>query len=179
MRAFTMAVLSAGCMLIGACAHAPKTQAQRNELYQRAEQTVAQMEQTDPSLRPMLQSAAGYVVFPSVGQGGLVVGGASGEGVIFEHGRPSGVAQLTMGEAGAVVGGESYKELVVVRNRDQLNNIRSGNFKFGAEAKAVALQAGAAATTEFDPHGVAVFVASQSGAMLSAALTGQEIRQVF
>ena len=73
------------------------------------------MEMKDPSLRPILNQAAGYIVFPSVGEGGLIVGGASGNGVIYRHGQRAGLAKLTQAEVGAVAGGQSYSELVIVQ----------------------------------------------------------------
>jgi hypothetical protein len=61
----------------------------------RAEQTIATYRRTDPGLDHFFNHSAGYAVFPSVGKGGLVVGGAYGDGVLFEGGRPVGTVSLS------------------------------------------------------------------------------------
>ena len=49
---------------------------------------------------------------------------------------------------------------------------KSGKLKFGANASAVALKSGVAATTKFD-DGVAVFVRPTAGLMVEASVGGQ------
>jgi lipid-binding SYLF domain-containing protein len=164
------------CIVVAACASGPKTVAERDALTQRADQVLATMTATDPSLRPLLDTAAGYVIFPDVKQGGFVVGGASGRGVLYERGVPVGFADLSQASVGAQVGGQTYAELVVLRDQFALDRIRSGNFKLGAQASATALTAGAATATRFGESGMAVFVKPWGGAMLNVSLTGQTIR---
>src|SRR5689334_12068665 len=66
------------------------------KLTREAEETVARFKQTDPGLAKFFKSSAGYAVFPTVGKGGLGVGGAHGDGVLFDaSGRPRGKASVT------------------------------------------------------------------------------------
>jgi lipid-binding SYLF domain-containing protein len=164
------------CLVVAACASAPKTTAQRSELKDDADQALAMMIAADPSLRPVLDSAAGYVIFPEVKQGGFVVGGASGKGVLYERGRFVGYAELSQASVGAQVGGQKYAELVVARDRFALDRLKSGSFKVGGQAQAVAITAGAGTATRFGDNGVAVLVKPRGGAMLNVSLTGQTIK---
>jgi lipid-binding SYLF domain-containing protein len=169
-------LFAVGTMTTAGCAHAPKTAAERSVLRSDAQNTVATMTAQDPSLRPLMDRAAGYVVFPKVTEGGLVAGGAGGRGVVYENGQPVGFAELSAASLGAEAGAQQYAELIVVRDPDTLARLKTGKFDFGAEASAVALHSGAASESEFGERGVSVFVQPERGAMFNLSLTGQRIR---
>ena len=68
--------------------------ARDDELIGDAQRTVAKYRRADPGLDEFIQRSSGYAVFPGVGKGGYVVGGAHGTGVLFEHGVPTGKVTL-------------------------------------------------------------------------------------
>ncbi|MDB4967813.1 MAG: hypothetical protein JWN44_3502 [Myxococcales bacterium] len=168
------------CMVLGAfvagCASTPRSEGKRSQLEIDAAQARQAMLAKDPALRSLLDRAAGYIVFPAIKQGGFVVGGAGGEGVVYEHGRPAGFASLSQGSFGAQVGGQKFAELIVVRDKFTLDKIRAGSFDVGAQSSAVILKAGAAAATHFAENGVAIVVDPIGGAMLNVSITGQKIK---
>jgi len=47
-------------------------------------QAIAEFKKADPSLQRFFNAAHAYAVFPSVGKGGLWIGGAYGDGVVFK-----------------------------------------------------------------------------------------------
>jgi lipid-binding SYLF domain-containing protein len=163
-------------VLVAGCATVPKTEAKRSQLETDALQAKAEMVARDPGIGPLLDQAAGYLVFPEVKQGGFVVGGASGRGVVFEHGRAAGFAELSQASIGAQIGGQKYAEMVIVRDRWTLDKIKAGSFDVGGHASATILRAGAGSATRFGETGVAVVVNPIGGAMLNLSLTGQQIR---
>jgi lipid-binding SYLF domain-containing protein len=165
--AFSVFVLS--------CAGTPKNTAQRNALKSDAHETIATMTADDPSLRPLLDRAAGYVVFPVVKQGGFVVGGSSGRGVVFERGQPIGFAELSQASVGAQIGGQKFSEIVVLEDQNALDRVKQSKMAVGGQASAVAIRAGAASSARFD-SGTAVFVKPIGGAMINVSLTGQQIK---
>ena len=177
MRAAMGLVVTMGLFIFG-CAHTPTQPGARADLVREANRTVARMEAQDPSLRPVLDSSAGYVVFPKVGQGGFLIGGGAGSGVLFEHGQPIHFAQLTNVQAGALIGGQRIAQIVVFRDPRALNELRNGRFNFGAQASAVMLRSGAAANANFE-KGTAVFVEPVRGAMANASVGGERIRLVL
>jgi lipid-binding SYLF domain-containing protein len=168
-------LLTLGCLVLG-CASAPKTTEQRSALNTEADQTINLMVAADPSLRPLLDQAAGYVVFPDVKQGGFVVGGAGGKGVLYERGRPVGFAELSQASVGAQVGGQKYAELIILRDQAALDRMKASNFDFGGQASAVAIKSGAGSSATFGESGAAVFIKPKGGAMLNVSVTGQKIR---
>ena len=170
-----------GCLvLIGGltagCASVPKSTAKRNALDAQAQETLQEMTANDASLQPLLDQAAAYVVFPSIAQGGFIVGGAGGNGVVYEGGRVVGYAQLSQAAIGALAGGQKYGELIIFRDKWAFDKARSSSFDVGGQASAVIIRAGAATETSFNEKGLAVFIHPIGGAMVNASLTGQTIK---
>jgi lipid-binding SYLF domain-containing protein len=158
--------------LIG-CSTAPKTEEGKIDLEARAADSVRQAEAADPTLHEVLAGAAGHAVFPNVGKGGLVAGGAYGKGVLYEKGEVVGYCDLTQGSIGLQAGGQAYTEIIAFSTREALDRFRSGNFAFGAQATAVALHSGAGRNAKYS-DGVAVFTANERGLMAEAAIGGQK-----
>src|SRR5687768_7700087 len=55
-----------------------------DNLEKESQEAVANFLQKDSTLKPFLDNAAGHAIFPNVGKGGLIVGGAHGEGLVYE-----------------------------------------------------------------------------------------------
>ena len=157
------------------CAHSPTQPGARADLRNEAHQTLAEMQRRDPTLRPLIDNAVGYIVFPKIGQGGFLVGGGSGAGVLFEKSGATHFAELKQLEAGALAGGQRYAEVVVVNDQKALDDLRDGRYDFGAKASATIVRTGTAAQATFD-KGTAVFVMPIHGAMVNASVGGQKIR---
>lgn len=154
------------------CSTTPRTEAERTSLDQESRAAYARMVEKDPSLRDFIGRSYGYVIFPSVGKGGLGVGGSYGRGIVYEQGRPVGYADMTQGTIGLQIGGQSFSQIIAFQTPNRLNDFRSGNFTFAANASAVAIKAGAASATDFK-DGTAVFTDSEAGLMAEAAVGGQ------
>ena len=54
------------------------------DLEKESQEAVTHFLQKDSTLKGFMDNAAGHAVFPNVGKGGLVVGGAHGDGVVYE-----------------------------------------------------------------------------------------------
>jgi len=165
-----------GSMLVAGCATAPRSRSARVELQDRAAGTVEAILEKDPSVQPLLDNSAGYIVFPEVAEGGFIVGGGGAQGVIYQGGQPIAFAQLSRISFGAEVGGQKYAELIVVRDQFMLDKIKSGSVNIGGEASAVIIHAGAATEARWGENGVAVVVDPLGGAMLNLSVAGQQIK---
>ena len=159
---------------LAACATAPSTTEARDNLKSRALATVQEMTARDPGLQDLLDHSAGYAVFPDIGKAGVVVGGAYGRGVLFEHGGSSGYVSLTEGSIGAQLGGQTISELIVFHDRFEVDHLKAGSFQLGADASAVAITTGAAAAARFT-DGVAVFALPRGGLMAEISVSGQKL----
>ena len=136
----------------------------------------------------------GYAVFPSIGKGGLIVGGAHGTGRVYQSGQYVGDTAMTQVSVGLQVGGEAYSQIIFFDDKRSFDEFTSGNFEFDAGASAVAIKAAASssagttgATAETSGQngdatthaggfykGVAVFTIIKGGAMAAAAVAGQK-----
>jgi lipid-binding SYLF domain-containing protein len=159
---------------VAACAGAPKTPSERISLEERARVTLSEMQRRDPSLRGILMDAQAYVVFPEIGKGGAIVGGAYGRGVMYERGQPTGSVSLAQASIGAQLGGQTFAELIVIRDFNTVRKIKAGKFDVGADASIVALTAGAAGSTSLDAD-TTVFVMPRGGLMVDLSVAGQRL----
>jgi len=135
----------------------------------------------------------GYAVFPGIGKGGFIVGGAHGNGRVYRQGAYVGDASVTQVSVGFQIGGEAFREIIFFEDQRAFNDFTNGSFEFSADANAVAITAGAEATAgttgatasassaQRDAttagkyyKGMAVFTIVKGGAMAAAAVGGQK-----
>src|SRR5690349_20009001 len=90
--------LLAGFLLIFMGLSMPSLKAQNGEktdkLIADAKEARSQFVSTDNLMESLFNSSAGYVIFPNVGKGAIGVGGAAGNGILFEKGKPVGLAKM-------------------------------------------------------------------------------------
>ncbi len=148
-------------------------QADRSSMEQSAKETIAEFKKTDSSIDRFFTTSAGYVVFPKVAKGGAGIGGAHGDGVVYEKGSMIGYAELSQGSIGLQLGGQTYSEIIFFETQSALDHFKSGHTEFSGNASAVAADAGAAATADYK-DGVAVFTKPLAGLMFEASIGGQQ-----
>jgi len=149
--------------------------AAHDELVNEAKQTIATYRRIDPGLDEFFRRSAGYVVFPGIGKGGYVVGGAHGTGILFQNGVPSGRVTLNQVTIGAQIGGQEFSEIIFLETPRTLAEFKQGKVTLSAQASAVALDQGAAAIAKFR-NGVAVFTHRKGGLMAEASVGGQQFK---
>ena len=147
---------------------------QRAALVRESRTAATAFKTADPSLQRFFDAAAGYVVFPSVGKGGLIVGGAHGNGALFVDGVNDGFATLSQVTVGAQIGGQEFREIIFFKDEAAVSNFKRGDFELSAQASAVIAESGAGTKADYS-NGIAVFVLPTGGAMLEASVGGQQI----
>lgn len=162
--------------------------ASANDSYSSAIATFKQASET----HKFFDYAYGYAIFPTVGKGGLGIGAAYGKGRVYRGGVYTGESSITQVSIGFQIGGQAYSEIIFFKDEQAYRDFTSGSFEFGAQASAVAINAGAnaqAGTTGNSAgagqsggsqaakasyiNGMAVFTAAKGGLMVEAALAGQ------
>jgi lipid-binding SYLF domain-containing protein len=144
-----------------------------DDLVADAQRTVAKYRRADPGLDEFFSRSAGYVVFPGIGKGGYVVGGAHGTGVLFENGVPTGKVTMNQVTVGAQIGGEEFSEVIFLQTPGNVAAFKQGKANLSAQASAVALNQGAAAVAKYK-NGVAIFTQMKGGLMAEASVGGQK-----
>jgi lipid-binding SYLF domain-containing protein len=157
------------------CSTTPTSSSARDVQDAQVRATLDTAFERDPSLRNFLNNAYGYAVFPSIGKGGLGVGGAYGRGQVFERGKMIGWADMTQATFGLQAGGQSYSEIIAFQDKAALDRFTSGTFEMGAQVSAVALSSGASSNARWT-NGVSVFTFGERGLMAEASLGGQRFR---
>ncbi|MCK4608042.1 MAG: hypothetical protein KAT71_01060 [Gammaproteobacteria bacterium] len=148
-------------------------QSKQDVMSQQVLATITTFKKQDSSLKAFFDKAHGYAVFPTVGKGGFFVGGAYGDGNVYEQEVLIGTATITQITVGLQVGGQAYSEIIFFKDKKALNNFKTGDLKFGAQASAVAATAGAAANVDYS-NGVAIFTLAKGGLMGEASVGGQK-----
>lgn len=142
-----------------------------------ARATMDEFREEDPGLTRFFESSYGYAVFPSIGKGGLGVGGAAGKGVVFKQDVPVGGSNMTQVTVGLQFGGQAYSEIIFFEDEETFSNFINNKFQFAAQASAVALKSGASADAKY-AEGVAVFTMAKGGLMYEASVGGQKFKYV-
>jgi lipid-binding SYLF domain-containing protein len=129
--------------------------------------------QTDSLMQSLFSGSYAYVIFPNIGKGGIGIGGAAGNGIVFESGTPVGSAKMKQVTVGFQFGGQVYREAIFFENQAALDRFKQGNFEFSAQASAVAVTTGASANVKYR-DGVMVFTQEKKGLMYEASIGGQK-----
>jgi lipid-binding SYLF domain-containing protein len=137
------------------------------------QKAILEIKKVDPGIQAFFDHSAAYAVYPSVGKGGIVVGGAYGKGVVIANGAVIGRTSMTQATVGLQLGGQKYSQFIFFKDDIALGNFKRGNFEFGAQASAVAVTKGASADTSYD-SGVAVFTHAAGGLMVEGSVGGQK-----
>ena len=135
----------------------------------------------------------GYAIFPTIGKGGIGIGGAHGKGKVYAKGKYVGDTSMSQLTIGFQLGGQAYSQVIFFEDKRAYTEFTSGNFEFGAQATAVAITAGASATASTSGNsagssggqndantkgkyhkGLAVFTIAKGGLMYEASIGGQK-----
>jgi lipid-binding SYLF domain-containing protein len=139
------------------------------------EETIAKFKGADVSMKVFFDKAYGYVVFPSIGKGGFIIGGGHGDGWVYEKGRHIGRATVMELTVGAQIGGQSFSEIIFFADKSTLDDFKKGNWELDAQASVIVVKAGASKDASYD-DGVAVFTMPKSGLMAEATVGGQKFQ---
>ena len=137
------------------------------------QEVIQKFEEGDPGMQAWFREAYGYAVFPSVGKGGIGIGGAHGKGLVYEQKNLVGKTTLTEVTVGFQLGGQAFSEVIFFKDKTAFDDFTRENFEFGAQVSAVALTAGVSADLAYN-GGVAVVTATKGGLMYEASVGGQK-----
>jgi lipid-binding SYLF domain-containing protein len=143
-----------------------------------------------PETRPFFEKSYGCAVFPTIGKGGMGIGGAHGSGWVFKKNKLDGTAKMTQITVGFQLGGQAFSQIIFFEDERAYKSFTSENFELGAQATAVALTAGANASASTAgggtagagnsqarqgfSGGMAIFTKAKGGLMYEASVGGQK-----
>ncbi|MEW4924673.1 lipid-binding SYLF domain-containing protein [Algibacter sp. 2305UL17-15] len=168
----TLKTIVAVCLLfitVGATAQNDKDK----KIMADAEKAKATLIEKDAGIEKFFENSSGYAIFPNVGKGGLIIGGASGNGVLYEDGTPIGMASLKKVNIGLQAGGQAVIQVIFFETDAALAEFKEGNFELSAEASAVIADKGKSKDANYS-DGVIVFALPKAGLMADASVGGQK-----
>jgi len=132
----------------------------------------------------ILDKAEAIAVFPGVLRAAFVFGGQRGRGIISVRNRAStgwsapAFLTITGGSWGAQIGGESIDLVLVILNRQGVDNLLKNQFKIGGEASAAAGPVGrsAEASTDVLMRAQILSYSRSRGLFAGVAVNGSSVR---
>ena len=169
---FGIVALVAGCST---------TSNSRTDITKSARLALDDLYQKVPAARDLYSHSAGVLVFPSITQAGLIVGGQYGQGVLFEGGKSKGYYNITGGSLGLQIGAQSFSQAYFFTTPDALKTFHeTKGFEVGAGLDFAVADVGASgqisSSTLQKP--LVVFVWGQQGLMAGVKVAGQKITQL-
>src|ERR1035438_6172503 len=148
--------------------------ARAEDLQVKAQEALTNFKLADPTLTNFFAKAAGYAILPGVGEGGFIIGGEHGDGLVYQKDKLVGKVSMSEVSIGAQVGGGSFAEIIFFETKAALQSFKTAKWEMSAKAKANVAASGVAENAKYE-QGVAVFTLPKTGAMVAAAVGGQKI----
>jgi len=167
---------SIGCTTTGGRSADPETR--RQNIDAGVDQALAQLKREVPNSVPLIASAKGVLVFPSVLSGGFVVGGAHGQGALRKEGKSAGYFSITAISVGLLIGAQSKAVYILFMTDDALARFEASNgWAAGADASVALITVGASAAvdTQTAQRPILGYVLTNGGLMANLSLDGTRI----
>ncbi|AYB60419.1 YSC84-related protein [Ralstonia solanacearum] len=146
-----------------------------------ADSALSRLYTTADGSRELVSRAKGVLVFPSVLNAGLIVGGQYGEGVLRSGGRPLGYYNIASASLCFQDGAQSRALVILFMTDDALNKFRaSEGWTAGVDATVALAKIGAngAVDTNTARQPVIGFVLTNAGLMAGASIEGTKITKL-
>jgi len=128
-------------------------------------ETIKAYMKDDKTVTEFVYKSHAYVVFPTVGKGGALIGGAYGEGRAFIGGRYVANVILNQYTVGIQAGGQQYSEIIFFKTVDAFEKFKKDGFQYATQMSVVPLYSGLSGDVNF-AEDVQVFTSSAAGLML-------------
>jgi lipid-binding SYLF domain-containing protein len=181
MQSTRRSILIASVGLAGGLAPLAALAASRAELSADGRRALDKLEASESKARFLARHARAVLVFPRILKAGLVFGGQTGDGVLFEGGRAAGFYNLSGGSWGLQIGGQIFGFALFFMTESSLRYLReSGGFSVGSGPSIVVLNKGGGAEldTTTITQDVYAIPFNQKGLMADLTLQGTKITRI-
>jgi lipid-binding SYLF domain-containing protein len=140
---------------------------------ERCDEAKAAFLENDEEMAGWFKKSYAYVIYDNVAKGAIGIGGAHGNGLVYQGGQPIGTSSVSQVTVGLQLGGQEYMEVIFFENAESFENFTNGNLKLSGQASAVAATHGASADAAYQ-DGMAIFTVAKGGLMYEASVGGQK-----
>ncbi|WP_206998409.1 BPSL1445 family SYLF domain-containing lipoprotein [Trinickia mobilis] len=182
------AAIVVGSLALAGCTTTPNqpdtsatNASKRQSINASVDATMSRLFATVPGSRELVGKARGVLVFPSVIQAGLIVGGQYGEGALRVGGSTVGYYSTATGSLGLQAGAQSKAIVFLFMTQDSLDKFRSSDgWSAGGDASVALVKMGAngAVDTTTATSPVEVFVLTNAGLMGDLSLQGTKVSRL-
>ena len=185
MIALTRRMMAAFCgaLLLAACASTEPDEATGvSEVDAKADVALSNLLNESDTAATLARSASGILIVPDIVKGGLIVGGATGNGVLRVGGESVAYYNMSAASFGFQAGVQTYNQVLMFMNPESLQQFRdSYGWEAGVEASVAVVQAGASGdinVSDLLKEDVVGFVFGEAGLMAGATIEGSKYTRV-
>ena len=121
LRKHAIVVMALVVGLVIGCSTGSIPKEEGDALMKRAQASRQEWNKVDPQFEAFAKKGYGFAFFPEITKGGFVVGGAHGQGVVYEKGQHIGYADLTQMSFGFQAGFQDHSQLIVFENQTAMD----------------------------------------------------------
>ena len=136
---------------------------------------------SNPRALELAKNAKGVLVFPDIIKGGLIVGGAAGDGALYQRGQATGYYRSFSASYGLQAGLQKFGYVLFLMDDEAMRKLNSsGGWEVGSAPTLTVLDKGAASsfsTTTLNKGTYAVFF-DQKGLMAGLGLQGTKVTRL-
>jgi lipid-binding SYLF domain-containing protein len=171
-----------GFALTGCSTSGEPDMARRQSIDTEVDQTLNKLYTTVPGSRELAGKAKGVLVFPSVVEAGLIVGGQHGDGALRVGGSTVGYYSTSAASFGLLAGAQSKALIFMFMTQDALDQFRNSEKEWtaGAGASVAVMKTGANAAidTATTNAPVEAIVMTNSGIMGDLSVQGTKVSRL-
>ncbi|MBP0593811.1 hypothetical protein J8I87_29830 [Paraburkholderia sp. LEh10] len=177
------AALTVGGITLAACSTSGDTtdMAKRQSIDTGVDQTLTRLYSSVQGSRELADRAKGVLVFPSIIEAGLIVGGQHGDGALRVNGTTVGYYSTTSASFGLLAGAQSKALIMMFMTADALDKFRNSNgWTAGVDASVTVMKTGAskAIDTASATAPVTAMVLTNAGLMGDLSLQGTKVSRL-
>ena len=137
----------------------------------KAADAIAKFRERIPRTEHYFEQAYGYAILPSVTRVGFGFGGAYGKGIVIEGDNAIGTTRFFQFTSGIQAGAKNFSMIVFFKDKEALEEYKSGKLQFLGQAGLVFATIGAAGTPAYN-DGVAIVTVTRLGLMGEFSYSG-------
>lgn len=186
-RLLSLAIGSALALLTVSCAtgpggtHALASTTDARKIDQKSRAALEGLYRANPKARDLAARSQGILVFPDIVKGGVVIGGAYGDGTLYLRNRPAGYYRSISASYGLQAGLQKYGYVLFLMDEAAIRSLTaSDGWEIGSAPNLVVIDKGAAgsfSTTTLEKGTYAVFF-DQKGLMAGLGLQGTKVTRL-
>ncbi len=170
-----------GLAMVALATSAAALSATETQINRQVSKTVIYFDTISSANKPLMDKAAGVLVFPRVTKGGVGVGGEFGEGALQVNGKTVGYYSVGAASVGLTLGLAKHSEIIMFMTQDSLDKFTSSKgWAIGADAGVTVVSGGANGSydTQTQQKPILAFVFGEKGLIGDLSLEGSKISKI-